>query len=182
MTKLDLGEFALVGFSMGGGEVARYLGTYGSVGVSKGIFISSIPLFLLKAADNPEGLDGSVFEGIKKAIGADRPAFLSVFFADFYNVDVLGGKRISDEVVQYNWNVAVSASPKGTLDCFPAWGTDFRNHLSRINVPTLVIHGDADRILPIAATGKRALTPPPAPLSRARGGGDGVGLPTASSA
>ena len=155
VTKLDLRDFALVGFSMGGGEVARYLGTYGSEGVSKAVFISSIPPFLLKTADNPEGVDGSVFEGIKKAIAADRPAFLSVFFADFYNVDVLGGKRISDQVVQYNWNVAVSASAKGTLDCVPAWVTDFRNDLSRINVPTLVIHGDADRILPIAATGIR---------------------------
>jgi len=155
VTKLDLRDFALVGFSMGGGEVARYLGTYGSEGVSKAVFISSIPPFLLKTADNPEGVDGSVFEGIKKAIAADRPAFLSVFFADFYNVDVLGGKRISDQVVHYNWNVAVSASAKGTLDCVPAWVTDFRNDLSRINVPTLVIHGDADRILPIAATGIR---------------------------
>jgi pimeloyl-ACP methyl ester carboxylesterase len=143
VTKLDLRDFALVGFSMGGGEVARYLGTYGSEGVSKGVFISSVPPFLLKTADNPEGVDGSVFEGIKKAIAADRPAFLSVFFADFYNVDVLGGKRISDQVA------------KGTLDCVPAWGTDFRKDLSRINVPTLVIHGDADRILPIAATGIR---------------------------
>jgi pimeloyl-ACP methyl ester carboxylesterase len=100
-------------------------------------------------------VDGSVFEGIKKAIAADRPAFLSTFFADFYNVNVLGGKLISDQVVQHNWNVAVGASAKGTLDCVPAWGTDFRNDLSRIKVPTLVIHGDADRILPLAATGIR---------------------------
>jgi non-heme chloroperoxidase len=155
VTKLDLRDFALVGFSMGGGEVARYLGTYGSEGVSKAVFIASVPPFLLKTADNPEGVDGSVFEGIKKAIVADRPAFLSAFLADFYNVDVLGGKRISDQVVQSNWNVAVGASAKGTLDCVPAWATDFRNDLPRINVPTLVIHGDADRILPIAATGMR---------------------------
>jgi non-heme chloroperoxidase len=155
VTKLDLRDFALVGFSMGGGEVARYLGTYGSQGVSKAVFIASVPPFLLKTADNPEGVDGSVFEGIKKAIVADRPAFLSAFLANFYNVDVLGGKNISDQVVQYSWTVAVGASAKGTLDCVPAWGTDFRNDLPRINVPTLVIHGDADRILPIAATGIR---------------------------
>jgi non-heme chloroperoxidase len=155
VTKLDLRDFALVGFSMGGGEVARYLGTYGSEGVSKAVFIASVPPFLLKTADNPEGVDGSVFEGIKKAIAADRPAFLSAFLADFYNVDVLGGKHISDQVVQSSWNIAVGASAKGTLDCVPAWGTDFRNDLPRINVPTLVIHGDADRILPIAATGIR---------------------------
>jgi non-heme chloroperoxidase len=155
VTKLNLRDFALVGFSMGGGEVARYLGTYGSQGVTKAVFIASVPPFLLKTADNPEGIDGSVFEGIKKAIVADRPAFLSAFFANFYNVDVLGGKLISDQVVQASWNVGVGASPKGTLDCVPAWGTDFRKDLPRINVPTLVIHGDADRILPIAASGTR---------------------------
>lgn len=155
MTKLDLRHAALVGFSMGGGEVARYLGHYGSERVSQAVFISSVPPFLLKTADNSEGVDGSVFEGIKKAIAADRPAFLSAFLADFYNVDLLGGKRISDQAVQYNWNVAVGASAKGTLDCVSAWGTDFRKDLARIDVPTLVIHGDADRILPIAATGIR---------------------------
>ena len=155
VTKLDLRQVALVGFSMGGGEVARYLGRYGSERVNKAVFISSVPPFLLKTADNPEGVDGSVFEGIRKAIAADRPAFLSTFLADFYNVDLLGGKRISDQVVQYSWNVAVGASAKGTLDCVPAWGTDFRKDLPRIDVPTLVIHGDGDRILPIAATGIR---------------------------
>jgi non-heme chloroperoxidase len=155
VTKLDLHHVALVGFSMGGGEVARYLGRYGSERVSKAVFISSVPPFLLKTADNPEGVDDSVFEGIRKAIAADRPAFLSAFLLDFYNVDLLGGKRISDQVVQYNWNVAVAASAKGTLDCVSAWGTDFRKDLLSIDVPTLVIHGDADRILPIAATGIR---------------------------
>ena len=155
VTKLDLRDFALVGFSMGGGEVARYLGTYGSGRAVKAVFIASVPPFLLKTADNPEGIDGSVFEGIKKAIIADRPAFLSAFLANFYNVDVLGGTRISDQVVQANWNVAVGASAKGTLDCVSAWVSDFRNDLPRINLPTLVIHGDSDRILPIAATGTR---------------------------
>lgn len=155
VTKLDLHHVALVGFSMGGGEVARYLGRHGSERVSKAVFIAAVPPFLLKTADNPEGVDGSVFEGIRKALAADRPAFLSTFFADFYNVDVLGGQRISDQVVQYCWNVAVGASAKGTLDCVTAWGTDFRADLARIDVPTLVIHGDADRILPITATAIR---------------------------
>src|SRR6202521_5898879 len=155
VTKLDLRDFALVGFSMGGGEVARYIGTYGSKLVSKAVFIASVPPFLLKTADNPEGVDGSVFEGIKKAIIADRPAFLSAFFANFYNVDVLGGKSISDQVIQYNWNVGVGASAKGTLDCVSAWVTDFRNDLPRVDVPALVIHGDADRIVPLAASGAR---------------------------
>jgi non-heme chloroperoxidase len=155
MTKLDLRQAALVGFSMGGGEVARYLGRYGAERVSKVVFISSVPPCLLKAVDNPDGIDGSVFEGIKQAIVADRPAFIATFLADFYNVDLLGGKRISEQMVQYSWNVAVGASPKGTLDCVSAWGTDFRKDLMRIEVPTLVIHGDADRILPLSATGIR---------------------------
>ena len=155
VTKLDLRDFALVGFSMGGGEVARYLGTYGSERVSKAVFMAAVPPFLLKTPDNPTGVDGSVFDGIKKGIAADRPAFLSAFLANFYNVDVLGGTRISDQVVHYSWNVAVGASPKGTLDCVTAWYTDFRKDLQRIDVPTLVIHGDSDRILPIEVTGNR---------------------------
>jgi non-heme chloroperoxidase len=153
VTKLDLHDAALVGFSMGGGEVARYLGTYGSKRVSKAVFIASVPPFLLKTADNPGGIDMGVFDGIKKGIAADRPAFLSAFLADFYNVDVLGGKRISKEVVQYSWNVATGASAKGTLDCVSAWYTDFRKDLPRIDVPTLVVHGDSDRIVPIAVSG-----------------------------
>jgi non-heme chloroperoxidase len=155
MTKLDLRDAALVGFSMGGGEVARYLGTYGTERVRQAVFIASIPPFLLKTAGNPEGVDGNVFAGIEKAITADRPAFLAKFLADFYNVDVLGGKLISEQVVQLSWNIAAGASPKGTLDCVSAWLTDFRKDLQRIDVPTLVIHGDADRILPLAATGTR---------------------------
>jgi pimeloyl-ACP methyl ester carboxylesterase len=153
MTKLDLADAALVGFSMGGGELARFLGKYDADRVTKAVFISAIPPFLLKSADNPSGLDASVFEGIKQAVAADRPAFLSAFFHKFYNVDVLGGKRVSDQVVQSSWNVAAGASAKATLDCVSAWLTDFRQDLARIDVPTLVIHGDADRILPIAATG-----------------------------
>jgi non-heme chloroperoxidase len=152
MTELDLRDVTLVGFSMGGGEVARYLGTYGAERVSKAVFMAAVPPFLLKTPDNPTGVDGGVFEGIKKAIAADRPAFLSKFLADFYNVDVLGGKQISDEVVRLSWNIGAGASPKGTLDCVSAWVTDFRKDLKRIDVPTLVIHGDADRILPVAAT------------------------------
>ena len=107
------------------------------------------------APGNSAGLDGSVFEGIKKALSIDRLAFLTKFFSDFYNVDILGGKLVSDEVVRLSWNIAAGASAKGTLDCVSAWLEDFRGDLKRIDVPTLVIHGDADRILPFAATGKR---------------------------
>jgi non-heme chloroperoxidase len=153
LTTLELRDVALVGFSMGAGEVARYLGKYGSERVRKAVFIAGVPPFLLKTSDNPVGVDGSVFEGIKKAITADRLAFLSEFLANFYNFDILGGKRVTDKVVQANWNVAAGASAKGTLDCVTAWVTDFRKDLRRVDVPALVIHGDADRILPIASTG-----------------------------
>jgi len=155
ITRLELRDTALVGFSMGGGEVARYLGSHGTERVSKAVFMAAIPPFLLKTADNPAGVEGSVFDGIKKAIAMDRPAFLSGFLSNFYNVDVLKGERISDEAVRLSWNIAAGASPKGTLDCVQAWLTDFRKDLSRITVPTLVVHGDADRILPLAATAQR---------------------------
>jgi non-heme chloroperoxidase len=153
--KLKLDDFVLAGFSMGGGEVARYIGKHGSTGVSKAIFISSVPPFLLKTADNPEGVDGSVFEGIKKAVAADRYAFFTDFFKNFYNTDVLLGKRVSEQAVQASWNLAASSSAAASLACVPTWHEDFRNDLKRVDVPTLVIHGDADRILPFEASGKR---------------------------
>jgi len=155
VTQLELRDFALVGFSMGGGEVARYLGKYGSKGVSKAVIISGVPPFLLKTPDNPEGVDGSVFEGIKKAIVADRYAFFTDFFKNFYNTDLLLGKRVSEQAVQASWNIAAGASATASLACVPTWHEDFRNDLNRVDVPTLVIHGDADRILPIAASGLR---------------------------
>ena len=131
---------------MGGGEVARYFGKYGSKGVSKAVFISGVPPFLLKTPDNPEGVDGSVFEGIQKAVAADRYAFFTEFFKNFYNTDLLLGKRVSEQAVQASWNVAAGASATASLACVPTWHEDFRKDLARIDVPTLVIHGDADRI------------------------------------
>jgi non-heme chloroperoxidase len=155
VTQLKLRDFALVGFSMGGGEVARYMGKYGSKGVSKAVFISSVPPFLLKTPDNPEGVDGSVFDGIQKAIVADRYAFFTEFFKNFYNTDLLLGKRVSQQAVQSSWNIAAGASATASLACVPTWHEDFRKDLTRVDVPTLVIHGDADRIVPIAASGLR---------------------------
>lgn len=154
MTALDLQNAALVGFSMGGGEVARYLGKYGSKRVKKAVFMAAIPPFLLKTPDNPAGVEGSIFEGIKKAIAADRLEFLSEFFKNFYNLDLLKGKLISEQAVQLSWNIAAGASPKGTLDCVTAWLTDFHKDLAKIDIPTLVLHGDSDRIVPIEASGK----------------------------
>jgi len=155
VTQLKLRDFTLVGFSMGGGEVARYFGKYGSKGVSKAVIISGVPPYLLKTADNPEGVDGSVFAGIEKAVAADRYAFFSGFFQNFYNTDQFLGKRVSEQAIQASWNVAAGASAIASLACVAAWHTDFREDLARIDVPTLVIQGDADRILPIAATGGR---------------------------
>jgi non-heme chloroperoxidase len=146
ITKLDLRDATLVGFSMGGGEVARYLGKFGTKSVSKAVFISAIPPYLVKTADNPEGVDRNVFDGLQKAIAADRPAFLAQFFANFFNIDINLGKRVSEEDVRLSWNIASGASPQGTYDCVTAWLTDFRGDLKRIDVPTLVIHGDSDRI------------------------------------
>jgi pimeloyl-ACP methyl ester carboxylesterase len=155
VTHLDLHDVALVGFSMGGGEVARYLGKYRSKGVTKAVFISSVPPFLLKTPDNPDGVDGSVFEGIQKAVSADRYAFFTDFFKNFYNTDLLLGKRVSEQTVQASWNIAAGASATASLACVPTWHEDFRKDLAQIDLPTLVIHGDADRIVPIAASGRR---------------------------
>ena len=155
VTHLKLRNFALVGFSMGGGEVARYIGKHGPKGVSKAVIIGGVPPYLLKTSDNPVGVDGSVFEGIQKAVAADRYAFFTEFFKNFFNTDVFLGKRISEQAVQASWNVAASASAIASLACVPTWHEDFRNDLTRIDVPTLVIHGDADRIVPIKASGEK---------------------------
>lgn len=155
ITRLKLKDFTLVGFSMGGGEIARYFGKYGSMGATKAVFISSVPPYLIKTGDNPEGVDASVFEGIEKAVATDRYAFFTAFFKDFYTTDLLLGKRVSEEVVRASWYVAAGASATASLACVPAWHEDFRKDMARVNVPTLVIHGDNDRIVPIAPAGQR---------------------------
>ncbi|MGJ5814806.1 alpha/beta fold hydrolase [Paludibaculum fermentans] len=155
VTQLELRDFVLAGFSMGGGEVARYLGVYGSTEVSKAVFISAVPPYLLKAADNPEGVDGTVFGAIQKEIVADRYGFFASFFKNFYNADLLLGKRVSEQTIQASWNVAAGASATACLACVATWHEDFRGDLARIDVPTLVLHGDADRIVPLEASGLR---------------------------
>ena len=126
MNHLDLHEAALVGFSMGAGELARYLGKYGRDRVTQAVIISGITPYLLKTTENPIGVDGGVFKKIQAGLVADRPAFLTGFFKDFYNVDKLSGNRISEQAVHASWLAAVLASPKGTEDCVGAWQTDFR--------------------------------------------------------
>src|SRR6266581_3034919 len=155
ITRLKLHNFSLVGFSMGGGEVARYIGKYGSKGVSKAVIVGGIPPYLLKTTDHPDGVDASVFEGIQKAVAADRYAFFIEFFKNFFNTDVFLGKRISEQAVQASWNVAAGASATASLACVPTWHEDFRNDVARIYVPTLVIHGEADRIVPMQASGAK---------------------------
>jgi pimeloyl-ACP methyl ester carboxylesterase len=155
VTQLNLKNFALVGFSMGGGEVARYIGKHGSKGVSKAVIIGGVPPYLLKTSDNPEGVDAAVFAGIQKAVAADRYAFFTEFFKNFYNTDVFLGKRVSEQTIQANWNTAAIASATASLACVPTWHEDFRNDVARIDVPTLVIHGEADRIVPFSAAGQK---------------------------
>lgn len=152
---LDLRDVVLVGFSMGTGEVTRYLGRHGSDRVGRAALLGAIPPFLLKTDDNPEGVDGSVFEQIKAAVLKDRPAYFKDFLDNFYNTDDNRGTRISDEAWQASFNVAVSASPWAAYACVDTWLTDFREDVGRIDVPTLLVHGTADRILPYESTAAR---------------------------
>jgi non-heme chloroperoxidase len=158
LSTLNLNDVALVGFSMGSGEVTRYLGKFGSARVRKAVLIGTLGPYLVKAADNPDGVDASVFDGIKAAIRADRPAFLMEFLRNFYNYDITGGKLVSERVLEDNWNVAAGASAIGTVLCVDCWIEDFRQDIAKNDVPTLILHGDADRILPPDATSRRQAT------------------------
>ena len=156
MTQLDLRNAALAGFSMGGGEVARYLGRYGSERVSKAMLLGAVPPFLLKTADNPAGADKSVFDGMLAGVKKDRVAFLEEFFPNFYNYEP-GTKGVSADLIPFSKWVAWAASPLATQQCIVAFGTtDFRADLKKITVPTLVAHGDADRIVPFDISGKKS--------------------------
>ncbi|SNS76104.1 non-heme chloroperoxidase [Asanoa hainanensis] len=145
----------LAGFSMGSGEVTRYLGTCGSGRVRKAALLGAIPPFLLKTDDNPEGVDRQVFEDIKSAIVADRYGYFKGFLDNFYNVDKLMPEKISQQAWDASFQVAAASSPFATYACVDTWLTDFRGDLPKIDVPVLVVHGTEDRILPYEATAKR---------------------------
>ncbi len=152
---LDLREVVLVGHSMGTGEVARYLSSYGSGRVAKGVLVSPIPPFLLQTPDNPDGVPQSLFDGFVQAARADTPAWMKGFLDNFYNMDTLRGILVSDQAWQASWNLAVTASATAAVACIGTWATDFRFDLPKIDVPMLVIHGDADQVLPLDKTGRR---------------------------
>jgi non-heme chloroperoxidase len=164
---LDLHDAVLAGHSMGTGEVTRYLASYQSgqhhalqLGhhrprVAKGVLISPIPPYLLQAPDNPDGVPGSVFDGFVQAATADTPAWMKGFLDNFYNIDTLRGTLVSEQAWQASWNLAVTASATAAVACIGTWATDFRADLPKIDVPMLVIQGDADNVLPIDKTGRR---------------------------
>ncbi|WGM19791.1 alpha/beta hydrolase [Paenarthrobacter sp. OM7] len=153
---LDLNDAALVGFSMGTGEVARYISTYGSARVAKAVFLGSLEPFLLKTDDNPDGVPQDVFDGLAAAVTADRYAFFTDFFKNFYNSDTfLGTDRLSQEAVDASWNLASKSGAFASVAAQPTWLTDFRADIPKIDVPALIVHGTADNILPIDVTGRR---------------------------
>ncbi len=153
---LDLYDVTLVGFSMGGGEVARYVATYGTNRVSKAVFAGAVPPYLYKSEDNPDGaLDEATVKEFENGVKNDRLSFLDGFTTNFF---ASGNQTdlVSEPFRLYNRDIAAWGSPKGTLDCIAAFGkTDFRKDLTNFNIPTLVIHGDADEIVPFEASGKR---------------------------
>ena len=152
---LDLRQAFLVGHSMGTGEVTRYLASYGSARVAKGVLISPIPPYLLQTPDNPDGVPQSLFDGSAAAAQADTPAWMKGFLDNFYNMDTLRGTRVSDEAWQASWNLGVTASATAAVACIGTWATDFRADLPKIDVPVLVLHGDADQVLPLDKTAKQ---------------------------
>ncbi|MEU1077131.1 MULTISPECIES: alpha/beta hydrolase [unclassified Streptomyces] len=154
LTQLDLRDVVLVGFSMGSGEVARYLGVHGSERVAKAAFLGSLQPFLLQTPDNPTGVPQSVFDGIAEQAEADRYAWYESFFVDFFNTDETLGSRLSEAALRANWATAIASAPRAAYACVPAWLTDFRADVERIDVPSLILHGTADRILPIDATAR----------------------------
>ncbi|TFC96912.1 MULTISPECIES: alpha/beta hydrolase [Cryobacterium] len=157
LTTLDLRDVVLVGFSMGTGELGRYVGTYGTSRVSKLAFLASLEPFLLLTDDNPSGVPKSVFDGIVGAATADRYAWFTDFFGNFYNLDENLGSRVSEEAVRSSWNAAARSAALAAYAVVPTWYEDFRPDVAAVRasqLATLIVHGDADRILPIDSTGR----------------------------
>ncbi|WP_053352294.1 alpha/beta fold hydrolase [Leucobacter musarum] len=155
---LDLTDVVLVGFSMGTGELARYVGTYGHERIAKLAFLASLEPFLVQRDDNPEGVPQEVFDGISEAARGDRYAWYTQFFSDFYNLDENLGTRISQEAVTSSWNVATASAPVAAYAVVPTWIEDFRSDVDAVREsgkPILILHGTADNILPIDATARR---------------------------
>jgi non-heme chloroperoxidase len=155
ISTLGLDEVTLVGHSMGTGEVTRYLSTFGSEKVERAVLIGPIPPYLSQAPDNPDGVPANLFDGFRQQAAADPPAWLKGFLDNFYNIDQFGGNRVSDEAYRASLNVAAAMSAIAAYECIGTWQSDFRADLPKIDVPVLVIQGDADRILPFDKTGKR---------------------------
>ncbi|SIM79122.1 alpha/beta fold hydrolase [Micromonospora cremea] len=155
MTELDLRDAMLVGHSMGTGEVVRYLGNYGSQRVSRAVLLSPLQPMLVKAQNNPEGVDKSLFQGFQKAITKDRFAYLTQFCDAFFNYSENKGKLVSEEAYHAHWQIGAMASGKATHDSVDAWLEDFRPDLPKIDVPVLIIQGDKDNVLPFPVTGQR---------------------------
>jgi non-heme chloroperoxidase len=155
LSRLGLRGVVLAGFALGTGEVTRYLAAHGPERVSAAVLVAPLPPFLLKTDDNPDGIDRSVFDGLTARIAADRPAAMKDFLDQSYNVDLLGGDRVSDQAWQNSFYVAISASAHAALRCVTACLEDFRGNLATISIPVLVIQGDQDRVLPYEATGGR---------------------------
>jgi pimeloyl-ACP methyl ester carboxylesterase len=158
LTELDLNDVILVGFSMGTGELARYVKNYGHERVAKLAFLASLEPFLLQRDDNPEGVPREVFDGIIAAARGDRYAWFTQFYKDFYNLDENLGSRISQEVVTANWNTATTSAPVAAYAVVDSWIEDFRADVAAVRdaaKPTLILHGTEDNILPIDVTGRR---------------------------
>ncbi|MBX9422075.1 alpha/beta fold hydrolase [Streptomyces lateritius] len=155
METLDLKDAVLVGFSMGTGEVARYLSTYGSARVAKAAFLASLEPCLLKSDDNPDAVaPKEFFDGIVADVKADRYAYYTAFFHDFYNLDENLGSRISEEAVRNSWNTAARGGSFAASAAPSTWYTDFRADIPAVDVPALILHGTADRILPAEGTAR----------------------------